>query len=130
MLKDLNQLYHAEPALYERNFSQVGFEWIDINDSTNSVISWLRKGHSEDEFLLFVASFTPAVRENYRVGVPKLGYYQEIFNSDSLKYGGADILNQGDIEAFPVPKHERSHSVNLTLPPLGLIVLKYVREWD
>nr|WP_207426429.1 1,4-alpha-glucan branching protein GlgB [Pedobacter sp. SYSU D00535] len=130
VLKDLNELYQGESALYENNFSWEGFEWIDINDSANSVISWLRKGKDPDESLIFVASFTPAVKENYRIGVPKMGYYQEIFNSDNLKYGGADILNSGDIEAFPIPKHGRSHSVNLTLPPLGITVLKYLRDYD
>src|SRR5690606_36642924 len=94
ILQELNHLYRNERALSEYNYSHDGFEWIDINDSTNSVISWIRKGKDPDSFLLFVANFTPVVRENYRVGVPKMGYYREIFNSDDLKYGGSNVLNR------------------------------------
>ncbi|WP_256012058.1 1,4-alpha-glucan branching protein GlgB [Desertivirga xinjiangensis] len=130
LLKDLNELYKSEPALYDENFSDKGFEWVDINDSFNSVISWIRKGKDPDEQLLFVANFTPLVKTNYRVGAPKLGMYTEVFNSDDLKYGGSDVLNRGPIETFPIPKHQKSHSFCLTLPPLALIVLKYSGEID
>ncbi len=128
LLVDLNKLYRQEPALYEHNFTQEGFEWIDTGDSTNSVISWIRKGKSDDDKLLFVASFTPEVRQNYRIGVPKMGFYSEIFSTDNLKYGGSDLLNGKGLEAFPVPSHGRSHSLSLTLPPLGLIVLKFTHR--
>ncbi|HYH57493.1 MAG TPA: 1,4-alpha-glucan branching protein GlgB, partial [Anseongella sp.] len=70
LLKDLNELYLREPGLYTLNFDPSGFEWIDINDTRNSVISWMRKSESQKEDLLFVANFTPLVLENYRVGVP------------------------------------------------------------
>lgn len=125
LLADLNKLYRQEPSLYENNFTSEGFEWIDTGDTTNCVISWMRKGKSDDDKLLFAASFTPIVRENYRIGVPRMGFYQEIFNTDNLKYGGSDILNGGDLETFPVPAHGKFHSLSLTLPPLGLIVLKF-----
>jgi len=129
-VKTLNHLYQTEPALYEHNFNHEGFEWIDINDSHNSVISWMRKGKNRDDDLIFVANFTPVVTHNYRVGAPRHGYYREIFNSDDLKYGGSNILNQGDVEAFPIPKHGRSHSFSLTLPPLAVMVLKHLRDFD
>ncbi len=128
LLKDLNALYKEEPALYERNFDPGGFEWIDISDASNSVISWIRKGNNRQDDLIFIASFVPVVYENYRIGVPETGFYKEIFNSDNLKYGGSDVLNDPEIEAFPIPMHGRTHSVPLILPPLGLIVLKYVRS--
>ena len=130
LLADLNNLYRLEPALYENNYSWEGFEWIDINDSTNSVISWLRKGKNAEGDLIFVANYTPVCRENYRIGVPRLGFYTELFNSDSYKYWGSNCHNADEIETAPIPKHGRSHSISLTLPPLGVTVLKRVRGYD
>ncbi len=127
LLKDLNGLYQSEPSLYERNFDPSGFQWIDISDSEKSVISWIRTGNDASEELLFIANFTPVVRDNYRIGVPQMGFYTEVLNTDNLKYGGSDILNEGDIETFPVPMHGRTHSVSLQLPPLALTVLKFNR---
>lgn len=125
LLVDLNHLYRTEPALYDYNFSHEGFEWISINDSQNSVISWMRKGKGEKDKIIFVANFTPVVRNNYRIGVSQRGFYQEIFNTDDLKYNGSNVLNSGDLDAYPIPMHEKSHSLSLTLPPLALIVIKY-----
>ncbi|MFP4090346.1 MAG: 1,4-alpha-glucan branching protein GlgB [Cyclobacteriaceae bacterium] len=125
LVRKLNELYHSEPALYERQFQPEGFEWIDINDYQNSVISLLRKGHQEQNNLYVVINFTPAVHENYRIGVPHKGYLREIFNSDDLEFGGSGVLNQGQLETLPIPMHGRARSVNLTLPPLGMSILKY-----
>ncbi|GGM86974.1 1,4-alpha-glucan branching enzyme GlgB [Dyadobacter beijingensis] len=130
LVKDLNALYQTEPALYERNFSPESFEWIDQQDTTNSVLAWARKGNHGSDQLLFIANFTPIVRENYRIGVSKPGYYREIFNSDNLRYGGSDLISADDIESYPIPKHGLVHSLPLTLPPLGVIVLKYDREFE
>ena len=124
-LSDLNQIYRTEPAFKGGDYDPNGFEWVSLDDSHNSVISWLRKGSDSKEALLFVANFTPMVRENYRVGVPEAGFYTEIFNSDDLKYGGSDVLNRGELDAYPIPMHGRSHSLCLTLPPLGLTVYKF-----
>jgi len=130
LLKDLNELYSTEPALFERNFSGEGFEWVDHYDATNSVLAWIRKGASSSDQLLFIANFTPVVRENYRIGVSNPGYYKEVFNSDNLRYGGADIINLEEIESYPIPKHGRMHSLPMTLPPLGVVVLKYKKEFE
>jgi len=130
LLSDLNSLYRNEPALYERNFSSDGFEWIDFNDSTNCVICWIRKGGEEHKSLIFAANFTPVVLENYRIGVPQMGFYTEVFNSDNLKYGGSDVLNGETLETAPIPKHGRTHSLSLTLPPLGITVLKYEKTYN
>jgi 1,4-alpha-glucan branching enzyme len=130
LVKDLNVLYQSELALHERNFSAEGFEWIDHQDASNSVLAWIRKGASSSDQLLFIANFTPVVRENYRIGVFKPGYYQEVFNSDNLRYGGADVINVEEIESFPIPKHKHMHSLPLTLPPLGVMVLRYSREFE
>jgi 1,4-alpha-glucan branching enzyme len=130
LLRDLNNLYRQEASLYEQNFVQEGFEWLNIDDSTNSVISWLRKGKDRTGFLLFAANFTPVVRENYRIPVPLRGYYTEIFNSDNLRYAGSDVLNQEELEAYPIPMQGRTHSISITLPPLGVTIFKYLREYD
>jgi 1,4-alpha-glucan branching enzyme len=129
-VRALNRLYEQEPALYERNFTWEGFEWIDFNDSTNSVISWVRKGADRENDLLFVANFTPMCRENYRIGIPFMGYYEEIFNSDSAEYQGSNCINEEELETAPIPKHGRTHSISLTLPPLGVTILKKVRGYD
>lgn len=127
LLRDLNALY-KNPAMYELNFSPDGFRWIDCCDADNSVLSWIRKGESAGEELLFVANFTPLPRHNYRVGVPVPGFYEEALNSDDLKYGGSDVLNRGELEAFPVAVNGFSHSLSVTVPPLGVMVLRFLRE--
>ena len=124
-LKDLNALYKSEPALYEYNFSWQGFEWIDNQDAERSVLSWVRKGKDPDNDLIFVANFTPVVRENYRIGVSEKGSYTEIFNSDNLRYGGSDVRNEGIIETFPIPRHGRRYSIPVVLPPLAVIAFKH-----
>src|SRR5699024_172132 len=104
------------------------FRWIDCCDADNSVLSWLRKGEKDGDELLFVANFTPVVRQNYRVGVPVPGYYEEVLNTDNLRYGGSDVLNAGELEAFPVSVHGFTQSLSLSVPPLGVSVLKFSRE--
>lgn len=126
LLKDLNAFYANEPALHELDFSYEGFEWIDFNDATNSVLCWLRKGTNETGNLLFVANFTPVVRENYRFGVPAMGEYLLAFNSDDALYSGSNIITENSFITAPIGKHGRTHSLSLTLPPLGVLVLKYV----
>jgi 1,4-alpha-glucan branching enzyme len=125
VVKDLNKLYQDYPALYEYNFAPEGFEWINADDAERSVISWIRKGKHEQDSLIFVANFSPVVWSNYRLGVPKMGYYQEIFNSDNLHYGGSDVRNAKELETAPIPYNRQTHSLSLKLPPLGVIVLKY-----
>lgn len=124
-MQDLNQLYQTEPAMHVHNYDSAGFEWNAIDDTVNCVISWIRKGDNEGENLLFVANFIPLTKKNYRIGVPKKGFYTEILNSDNLKYNGSDVLNDATIETAPIPFHGRTHSLSLILPPLAVIVLKY-----
>jgi 1,4-alpha-glucan branching enzyme len=123
-LKDLNGLYRVEPALHEVDFSQEGFEWIDIGDWEQSIISFLRKGNYPGSRLLAVCNFTPVPRYRYRVGVPAGGYWKEVLNSDALEYGGSGHGNFGGVEANAVPAHGRDHSLSITLPPLGIVVFK------
>jgi 1,4-alpha-glucan branching enzyme len=120
---DLNRLYREEPRLHELDFDPAGFEWIDANASEDSVLSYLRRDRSGGE-LLAVFNFTPVPRREYLVGVPTGGYWQEVLNSDAEAYGGSGIGNMGGVEATPVPFHGRSHSVALTLPPLGAVLFR------
>jgi 1,4-alpha-glucan branching enzyme len=122
--KKLNNLYKKEKALYERAFEPEGFEWIDFNDAGNSVISFLRKGKSPEEQILVVCNFTPVPRENYRIGVPEEGNWDEILNSDATEFGGSGVVNGPDKKAESFPIHGRNFSLSLTLPPLGVMYLK------
>jgi 1,4-alpha-glucan branching enzyme len=123
IVRDLNKLYKDHPALYENNFSAGGFEWINADDAEHSVIAWIRK--AGDEQLIFVANFSPVVWNNYRVGVPRMGFYTELFNTDNLYYGGSDQLNEAKLETSPIPANGRTHSLSLTLPPLAMIILQF-----
>jgi len=124
-LEDLNKLYRNEPTLHALDFDPMGFEWIDYNDSQQSVLSLIRKGHYVEDTLIIVCNFTPVPRLNYKVGAPRGGYWREVLNSDSEQYGGSGHGNLGGVEASPIPFHGRTYSLNLTLPPLGAVFLKH-----
>jgi 1,4-alpha-glucan branching enzyme len=123
-VQDLNHAYRSEPALYELDFSNDGFEWVDFHDWEESIVSFIRKGKDTSDIILAVCNFTPVPRLNYRVGVPRGGYWKELLNSDAGMYWGSNMGNSGGAEAEAVPSHGRSHSLSLTLPPLGIIFLK------
>jgi 1,4-alpha-glucan branching enzyme len=123
-VRDLNTFYRGEPCLYERDFELEGFRWIDHNDWEQSVISFLRRGESDDEALLVVANLTPVLRRNYRVGVPFGGRWNEVLNSDAKLYGGSGQGILGGVDAAPVSAHGFYHALSLTLPPLSVVVLK------
>jgi 1,4-alpha-glucan branching enzyme len=123
-VKDLNQRYRKEPALHELDFRQEGFEWIDFRDWEESIISFIRKGKSTDDIFLVVCNFTPMLRMNYRVGVPRSGFWKEALNSDATIYGGIGHGNFGGVEATPIPYHGKDHSLSLTLPPLSILFFK------
>ena len=121
LVRDLNALYRERPALHAREFNSEGFEWIDCHDHEQSILSYLRK--DDDALVVTVFNFTPMPRYGYRVGVPAPGRWQERLNTDASLYGGSDLGNGGWLEAEPVPWMGRPWSVNLTLPPLGAVVL-------
>ncbi len=123
-MQDLNQLYRSEPALHELDFEPAGFEWIDCNDALQSTISLMRRGKSTRDVIVAVCNFTPVVRENYRLGVPGGGFWKEVLNSDASLYGGSGHGNRGGVEATPIPAHQRSHSLTITLPPLAAVFFK------
>jgi 1,4-alpha-glucan branching enzyme len=121
LVKDLNHLYKKHPALYQHDFDHQGFEWIDCHDVQQSIISYRRKTEHED--LIIVLNFTPVAREQYRIGVPVAGVYTEIFNSDSGYYDGSNVGN-GAALSEPTAWMNQPHSISLTLPPLGAVILK------
>jgi len=123
-IRDLNRLYRDEPAMHAADFTNEGFQWIDCNDSVHSTISLIRRHAAPTDDVIAVFNFTPVPRQNYRVGVPGGGAWEEVLNSDARDYGGSGQGNLGLLETAPVPFHHRSHSLNLTLPPLGVLFLK------
>jgi len=124
LMGDLNRLHTQERALHQVDFESSGFEWIEPNDAAASVLSFLRHGRDPEDFVLVVCNFTPVVREEYRVGVPRPGYYREILNTDSKYYGGTDLGNAGGVNAEPVPWNDRPYSLKLRLPPLAACYFK------
>jgi 1,4-alpha-glucan branching enzyme len=124
LIKDLNKLYKSEPALYQKQFSAEGFEWINYSDHQNAVISYIRKGNNTKDDLIVVCNFTQIVRENYRIGVPKKGKLTEIFNSDLEKYQGSNLQNTKELKIESFPYGGRDYSIELQLPPLSVTVFK------
>lgn len=125
-VRELNRLYRSEAALHDLDFEPAGFEWIDFSDADNSIVAFVRKSRSPDNFIVCVYNFTPVPRRQYRVGVPAGGSYREILNSDAELFGGNNLGNSGWIQADPVSWHRKPYSVCLTLPPLGCVMLKPV----
>ena len=121
---DLNRAYRDERALHELDCEPAGFEWIDGSDSQQSMLSFLRMSKGGDEVIVVVFNFTPVPRHNYRVGVPRGGFWKEILNSDSKDYGGADFGNLGGTDAQTIVTHGRPYSLSLIVPPLGAVFLK------
>jgi 1,4-alpha-glucan branching enzyme len=123
-VRALNQLYRNEPALFERNFSADGFEWIDTTDRENSVISYVRKGENPDDTLLIVLNMTPMPRLDYRIGIPTAGTYHEVFNSDAVDFYGSGVGNPTAMQSEETGWQGRTQSLRLNIPPLGAVVMK------
>ncbi len=126
LITDLNKLFASEPALHEVDFDWRGFEWLDCNDADNSVFSFIRRAKNPQDILIVVLNATPVVRQNYRIGVPQEGFYQEMLNTDAASYGGSNIGNMGGAQSAPIPQMGRQHSILLTLPPLAATFLKWL----
>lgn len=120
---DLNHLYKNLPALYELDFQPDGFEWIECQDSEQSVLSYIRRDRNRG-FVVVVFNFTPVPRQNYRLGVPQAGVYEEIFNSDAQYYGGSNISNGTEINTETIAWMGQPQSISISLPPLCGMILK------
>lgn len=125
---DLNHFYRQQSSLYSQDFDEAGFEWIDCNDHQQSILSYIRHSSNRDQFLISVCNFTPESHQQYRIGVPSLGWYQELLNSDHHKYGGSDVGNKTKIKAAEQPYHSQPFSLCLTIPPLAGIILQQIHE--
>lgn len=126
-VRDINKLYTEQPALWERDFDPQGFRWIEPNDADNSTFSYIRFADDKSDFLVIVANFTPISRYNYCIGVPEAGFYQELLNSDSKHYGGGNVGNNGGVHTNEASSHGFPHSLTITVPPLGIVILQITR---
>jgi 1,4-alpha-glucan branching enzyme len=123
-MRDVNTFYRAQPALWEKDTDPAGFQWIDCNDTEQSTLSFARHGHGPADALIFACNFTPVPRPNYRIGVPRAGYWTEALNSDATLYGGSGQGNLGGVSSAPVEWHGHPQSINITLPPLGIVAFR------
>ena len=128
LVRDLNCVYRSEPALHQIDFNWNGFRWIDANDSDNSVFSFLRYAKNPEDFIVVICNFTPVVREQYRIGVPKGGAYRELINSDLEIYGGSGVGNGPTLATLPEPCHTFDQCLSLSLPPLATLWLKPIHD--
>lgn len=123
--RELNHFYQQERALWEVDGNWHGFEWIDCSDYTQSIICFMRKARASEESLIVICNFTPQVHGNYRIGVPMMGSYQEMFNSDWQRFGGSGQQNSEMLNAEATKWHNHSQSIQVTIPPLATVYLKY-----
>lgn len=127
-VEDLNKFYRDVPAMHQLDLEPAGFEWIDANDSEQSVVTLVRRGREPEEEVLIACNFTPMTRTNYRIGVPWSGHWQEALNSDATIYGGSGQGNWGGVEAVPIRYHGRPYSISITLPPLGMVAFRHKKQ--
>jgi 1,4-alpha-glucan branching enzyme len=125
LVRDLNALYRASPALYQQDFSPDGFEWMDHQDAQRCLLSFVRRGH-HGELMLVVSNFAPVVHQGLRLGVPAAGRWVECLNTDSAFYGGSNVGTPFALATSePVPSHGQAQSVLLTVPPLATVFLRW-----
>jgi len=126
LVRDLNALYRATPALYQQDFVPAGFEWIEHSDADHSVLSFVRHGVDASRLIVVACNFTPQVWHGYRLGVPRAGRYREVLNTDSKHYGGSNAGTPlGCATSEPMPWHGKPCSIQLTLPPLATVFLEW-----
>ncbi len=126
LIKELNAIYQREPALHSIDLDPRGFEWIDYRDEHNSVVSFVRRGHGENEMILVICNFTPVVHHHYRMGVPRAGRWEQILNSDEARFGGSGFDDRGSLHTIADQLHGRDQVLELKLPPLGVVYYKYM----
>ena len=124
VITDLNALYKSNPSMYEKQFSPEGFEWISYDDHQNAVLAFIRKGNNPKGDVIVVCNFTPVVRTDYRIGLPRKGKLVPIFNSDDERYGGSGVTNEAKIKIDKEEYHGRAFSASLVLPPMAVVAFK------
>ena len=123
-VKELNELYKTEPALYELDSSPEGFTWINCNSANTSLLSYVRKGKKESDTLLIICNFTPMEHKAYKLATPSGGRWQEIFSSDNNRYGGEGRNNKTVKQAKKAECDGQEHYISVTVPPLSISVFK------
>ena len=123
-VKELNELYKTEPALYELDSSPEGFTWINCNSANTSLLSYVRKGKKESDTLLIICNFTPMEHKAYKLATPSGGRWQEIFSSDNSRYGGEGRNNKTVKQAKKAECDGQEHYISVTVPPLSISVFK------
>ena len=124
LVRDLHRIYKEMPALHQIDFSWEGFQWIDLHDWEQSIISFFRRGRDPRDMVVCICNFTPVPRNGYRFGMPEPGVYEEILNSDAEKYGGSNVVNPTLLRTDDIPWMGRQCSIPVTVPPLGVVWLK------
>ncbi|MGH8115445.1 MAG: alpha amylase C-terminal domain-containing protein, partial [Rhodanobacteraceae bacterium] len=124
LVADLNRAYRELPALHRHDCEAAGFQWVELNDRDQSVLSFLRLGAQNDHPVLVVCNFTPVPRLCYRLGVPQVGFWRERINTDAGGYGGSGMGNEGGRHTEEIASHGRAQSLSLTLPPLATLILE------
>ncbi|MBY0146477.1 1,4-alpha-glucan branching protein GlgB [Neobacillus niacini] len=127
-VKQLTKLYKRSKPLYELDHMHDGFEWIDCNNHSQSVFSFIRKGKTENDYLVIICNFTGVHYPEYKIGVPAQSEFREILNSDHQDFGGAGFVNKKTFMAVEEPFHDRPYSVNVTIPPFGIQILRPVKK--
>ncbi|KJS48933.1 1,4-alpha-glucan branching protein GlgB [Desulfosporosinus sp. BICA1-9] len=121
-VRNLNKLYQRERALWENDHDWSGFEWMDADNQEQSILVFCRRAKNPDDFLIVLINLQPSCYENFRIGVPKQGVYQEIFNSDQEIYGGSNQLNSSALVAEKVAWRGQAFSLRITVPPLAIVI--------
>jgi 1,4-alpha-glucan branching enzyme len=128
LITELNRFYQKTPAMYEQDCEHQGFQWVEGGAQQDNVIAFLRWDKDGEFPCLCVSNFSAAVRETYRIGVPKSGFWKESINTDSVYYGGSGKGNLGGVTSQSVPAHGFEHSVNICLPPLATLIFRFTGE--
>ncbi|MEI7024459.1 1,4-alpha-glucan branching protein GlgB [Paenibacillus sp. y28] len=127
-VRELNHFYQSQKALWQRDHDPYGFEWIDPHDTSQSIVTFIRRGKKKKDELVIVCNFTPMVYGDYRIGVPKSGNYKEVFTSDDVRFGGSGVQNAGLLPSEKVPWHDRERSIRVRIPPLAVAIFQRTSE--
>ncbi|MFA6809123.1 MAG: alpha amylase C-terminal domain-containing protein, partial [Eubacteriales bacterium] len=127
-VKSLNYLYLGQKAMWENDFNWDGFEWIDANDNEQSILIFIRKAVRKINYLVVIINFSVDGYENFKIGIPEKVNYKEIFNTDSINFGGSGKTNSGTLVCEKELCHKREYSIKIKIPPLGGVILKPCAE--
>ena len=124
-VRELNKLYQTYDALYVNDYNTMGFEWMSCENAEMSVVSFVRRGNTAKDQLLFICNFTPVLREEYRTGVPCPGSYKLILSSDEKRFGGTGVKNKKTVKAEEVACEKKEYSIEVDVPPLSVMVYQF-----